>query len=111
MDFQNLEMLRIFVGEQARYGHRPLYEEIVREAKLFGLAGATVLKGVLSYGHDMQVNTSKIMELGTNLPMVIEIIDSTEKIEGFLPMIEQMVRDASARVMITRELVRAGIIE
>ena len=111
MELQNLEMLRLFVGEQVRYGHRPLYEEIVREARLFGLAGATALKGVLSYGHDMQINTSKIMELGTNLPMIIELVDSTEKIDGFLPIIQQLVRDASGRVMITREQVRVGIIE
>ena len=111
MELQNLEMMRIFVGEQVRYGHRPLYEEIVREARLFGLAGATALKGVLSYGHDMQINTSKIMELGTNLPMVIELVDSTEKIDGFIPIIQQLVRDASGRAMITREQVRMGIIE
>jgi uncharacterized protein len=111
MELQNLELLRIFIGEQVRYGHRPLYEEIVREARLFGLAGATVLKGVLSFGHDMQINTSKIMDLGTNLPMVIEIVDSAEKIDGFLPMVDQMVRDASGRIMITREQVRVGIME
>jgi len=111
MELQNQEMMRIFVGEQVRYGHRPLYEEIVREARLFGLAGATALKGVLSYGHDMQINTSKIMELGTNLPMVIELVDSTEKIDGFIPIIQQLVRDASGRAMITREQVRMGIIE
>jgi len=111
MELQNLEMLRLFVGEQVRYGHRPLYEEVVREARLFGLAGATVLKGVLSFGHDMQLNTSKIMDLGTNLPMVIEIVDSAEKIDGFLPMVEQLVRDASGRAMLTREQVRVGIME
>lgn len=111
MELQNMEMMRIFVGEQFRYGHRPLYEEIVREARLFGLAGATALKGMLSYGHDMQINTSKIMELGTNLPMVIELVDSTEKIDGFIPIIQQLVRDASGRAMITREQVRMGIIE
>ena len=111
MELQNLELLRVFVGEQVRYGHRPLYEEIVREARLFGLAGATALKGVLSYGHDLQINTSKIMDLGTNLPMIIEIVDETVKIDSFLPIIQQLVRDASGRVMITREHVRVGIME
>ncbi len=111
MELQNLELLRVFVGEQVRYGHRPLYEEIVREARLFGLAGATALKGVLSYGHDLQINTSKIMDLGTNLPMIIEIVDDTVKIDNFLPIIQQLVRDASGRLMITRELVRVGIME
>ncbi len=111
MELQNLELLRIFVGEQVRYGHRPLYEEIVREARLFGLAGATALKGVLSYGHDLQINTSKIMDLGTNLPMIIEIVDAPVKIDSFLPIIQQLVRDASGRLMITREQVRVGIME
>jgi uncharacterized protein len=111
MELQNLELLRLFVGEQVRYGHRPLYEEIVREARLFGLAGATVLKGVLSYGHDMHINTSKIMDLGTNLPMIVEIVDSPEKIDSFLPVIQQLVRDASGRIMMTREQVRVGIME
>jgi hypothetical protein len=111
MELQNSELLRLFVGEQVRFGHHPLYEEIVREARLYGLAGATALKGVLSYGHDMLIKTSKIMEFGTNLPVVIEIVDTAEKIDGFLPKVEQMVRDASGRVMVTRELVRSGIIE
>jgi uncharacterized protein len=111
MELQNSELLRLFVGEQVRFGHHPLYEEIVREARQNGLAGATVLKGVLSYGHDMLIKTSKIMEFGTNLPMVIEIVDTAEKIDGFLPKVEQMVRDASGRVMVTREQVRSGIIE
>jgi PII-like signaling protein len=111
MELQNSELLRIFVGEQVRFGHHPLYEEIVREARLYELAGATALKGVLSYGHDMLIKTSKIMEFGTNLPVVIEIVDTAEKIDGFLPKVEQMVRDASGRVMVTREKVRSGIIE
>ncbi len=111
MELQDLELLRVFVGEQVRYGHRPLYEEIVREARLFGLAGATALKGVLSYGHDLQINTSKIMDLGTNLPMIIEIVDAPVKIDSFLPIIQQLVRDASGRLMITREQVRVGIME
>lgn len=111
MELQNLELLRIFVNEQARYGHHPLYEEIVREARLRELAGATVLRGVLSYGHDMLIKTSKIIEFSTNLPMVVEIVDHPEKIDGFLPELERMVRDAAGRVMITREVVRAGAIE
>ena len=111
MEIQNSEMLRIFLNEQVRFGHRPLYEEIVREARLQEMAGATVLRGVLSYGHDMQINTSKILELGNNLPVVIELVDLPEKIDSFMPVLEQIVKDASGRVMITRELVRAAIIE
>lgn len=106
-----MEMLRIFVNEQARYGHHPLYEEIVREARLRELAGATVLRGVLSYGHDMHIRMTKIMEFSTNLPMVVEIVDHQANIDGFLPVLERMVRDSAGRVMVTRELVRAGVIE
>ncbi|MEI8032463.1 MAG: DUF190 domain-containing protein [Chlorobiaceae bacterium] len=108
---QNSELLRIFVGEHIRFGHRPLYEEIVREARLQGMAGATALKGVLSYGHDMMIHTAKIMEFGINLPMVVELVDTAEKIDSFLPLLEQLVRDSSGRVMITRAQVRSAIIE
>jgi uncharacterized protein len=111
MELQNMEMLRIFVSEQTRYGHHPLYEEIVREARLRELAGATVIRGVLSYGHDMHIHTAKIMEFGTHLPMIIEIVDHPESIDAFLPVVEQLVRDSAGRVMVTRELVRAGVIE
>ena len=111
MELKNLELLRIFVGEHVRFGHRPLYEEIVREARQLGMAGATVMKGVLSYGHDLHINTAKIVEFGLNLPMIVELVDTTENIDGFLPMLQQMVRDSAERVMITRESVRSGIIE
>ncbi len=107
MELKQSEMLRIFVAEQTRYGHHPLYEEIVREARIMELAGATVLKGVLSYGHD----ASKVMEMGSNLPIVIELVDSVEKIEEFMPILQQLVRDSSSRAMITRESVRTGVIE
>lgn len=111
MELKHLESLRIFVGEHVRFGHRPLYEEIVREARQLGMAGATVMKGVLSYGHDLHINTAKIVEFGLNLPMIVELVDSPENIDGFLPLLEQMVRDSAERVMITRESVRSGIIE
>ena len=69
------------------------------------------MKGVLSYGHDLHINTAKIVEFGLNLPMIVELVDTTENIDSFMPMLERMVRDSSERVMITRENVRAGIIE
>jgi len=111
MELKNVESLRVFVGEHVRFGHRPLYEEIVREARQLGMAGATVVKGVLSYGHDMHINTAKIMEFGLNLPMIVELVDTPENIEEFLPLLQKMVRDSAERVMITRESVRSGIIE
>ncbi|WP_011890915.1 DUF190 domain-containing protein [Chlorobium phaeovibrioides] len=111
MELETRELLRVFVGEHARFGHRPLYEEIVREARLQGMAGATALKGVLSFGHDLAIHTSKLMELAQDLPMVVELVDDLEKIDRFIPVLEQMVHDSASRVMITREVVRSGIIE
>ncbi|KZK74891.1 MAG: hypothetical protein A3K90_09780 [Pelodictyon luteolum] len=110
MEFRNSEMLRIFLGEEIRLGHRPLYEEVVREARLQGMAGATVLKGVLSFGHDMEIHTAKIMEFAANLPMVVDICDTPQKIDTFLPVLEQMVRDSGGRVMVSRAAVRSSII-
>ena len=111
MELQNSELLRIFVGEQVRFGHHPLYEEIVREALLQGMAGATALKGVLSYGHEMHIHTAKVIEFGLNLPIVVELVDSPAKIDAFIPILEILVKDSACRVMITREQVRSGIIE
>jgi PII-like signaling protein len=106
MEFIENELLRIFVGEQSKLHHRPLYEVIVDEALKQGLAGATVIKGVLSFGHHHRVHTTKILELSGNLPMVVEIVDGREKIERFLPEVERIVRESSAKVLVTREKVR-----
>ncbi|NTW63761.1 MAG: DUF190 domain-containing protein [Chlorobiaceae bacterium] len=111
MELRNLEQLRIFVGEQVKFAHRPLYEAIVHEALAEGLAGATVQKGVLSYGHHQIVHTAKVIEYSVNLPMVIELVDTESKIEAFFPVLERMVRESGDQVMVTRERVRSGIIE
>ena len=104
-------LLRIFIGESDRLEHQPLYEAIVFKAREMCLAGATVLRGPMGFGKSSRLHSAKILQLSANLPMVIEIVDTPEKIEGFLPMVEQMVRDAAGRAMVTRELVRAGIME
>lgn len=80
MNFIESELLRIFVGEQEKLHHRPLYELLVSEALERGMAGATVFRGLLSFGLRHKVHTSKIFELAGELPMVIEIVDITEKI-------------------------------
>jgi PII-like signaling protein len=86
-------LLRIFVGESDRSGHRPLYEEIILKAREAGLAGATVLRGVMGFGRNSILHTAKILRLSEDLPMVIEIVDSLEKVEAFMPQLDEMIKD------------------
>jgi PII-like signaling protein len=86
-------LLRIFVGESDRYGHHPLYEAIVLKAREKGLAGATVLRGVMGFGKHSILHTAKILRLSEDLPMVIEIVDSAERINEFLPVLDEMIKD------------------
>jgi len=83
-------LLRIFIGDADRFGHQPLYEAIVLKARERHLAGATVLKSPMSYGHNSRLHTAKILQLSTDLPMVIEIVDESEKIQAFLPVLDDM---------------------
>ena len=86
-------LLRIFVGESDKQGHIPLYEMIVLKAREAGLAGATVIRGVMGFGRHSVMHTAKILRLSEDLPMIVEIIDSLEKIEAFLPALKTMVTD------------------
>ena len=86
-------LLRIFVGESDRYGHHPLYESIVLKAREQGLAGATVLRGLMGFGKHSVLHTAKILRLSEDLPMIIEIVDSREKIENFLLLLDEMISD------------------
>ncbi len=83
-------LLRIFLGENDRYGGRPLYEAIVLKAREMHLAGATVLRGLEGFGHSSRLHTAKLLRLSEDLPIVVEIVDSVEKIEGFLAAAEEM---------------------
>ena len=94
--------LRILVGESDKHGHIPLYEAIVLKAREEGLAGATVLRGLMGYGRHSIVHTAKILRLSEDLPMLVEIVDSLEKIEAFLPSLDGMVREG----LVTLERVR-----
>ena len=82
--------LRIFIGDADRYHHHPLYEAIVLKARELHLAGATVLKSPMGYGGTSRLHTAKILQLSTDLPMVIEIVDEPGKIEAFLPVLDGM---------------------
>ena len=86
-------LLRIFVGETDVWNGKPLYEEIVLLAKKQGLAGATVVKGVMGFGCKSHMHTTKILRLSEDLPMVIEIVDSEEKINAFIPNLDEMVKE------------------
>ena len=84
-------LLRIFIGESDRWRHQPLYEAIVLKAREMHLAGATVLRGPMGFGKSSRLHTAKILRLSLDLPLVIEIVDSEEKIQGFLPVLDPMI--------------------
>lgn len=83
-------LLRIFIGESDRWKRQPLHEAIVLKAREMHLAGATVLRGPMGFGKSSRLHTAKILRLSMDLPMVIEIVDDEEKIQSFLPALEQM---------------------
>ena len=83
-------LLRIFIGESDRYKHRPLYEAIVIKARELHLAGATVLRGPMGFGKSSHLHTAKILRLSMDLPIVIEIVDSEQKVNAFLPVLDEM---------------------
>jgi len=88
---QDAVLLRIYIGESARWEHKPLYEAIVLRAREMHLGGATVLRGPMGYGKTSRLHTAKILELSMDLPLVIEIVDSEDKINAFLPVLDQMI--------------------
>src|SRR5579859_2974108 len=88
---QQAMLLRIFIGESDRWQHQPLYEAIVLKAREAHLAGATVLRGSMGFGKSSRLHTAKILRLSLDLPLVIEIVDSEEKIRAFLPTLEAMI--------------------
>lgn len=99
---ENAMLLRIFIGEDDRHAGEPLHEAIVLKAREMHLAGATVLRGPLGYGHSSRLHTAKILRLSDDLPVVIEIVDSEERIEAFLPVLDTMMEGG----LVTLEKVR-----
>ena len=92
------KLLRIFIGESDRHEGIPLYEWIVRRARENGLSGATVLRGLEGFGAHSRLHTAKILRLSTDLPIVIEIVDTEEKIEAFLPSIDGAIDEGLATI-------------
>jgi PII-like signaling protein len=99
---QEAVLLRILIGENDRWEHHPLYEAIVLKAREMHLGGATVLRGPMGFGHSSRLHTTKILRLSEDLPLVIEIVDSEERINGFLPALDSMMGSG----LITMEKVR-----
>jgi len=89
-------LLRIFIGESDRHEGIPLYEWIVRKAREHGLAGATVLRGLEGFGAHSRLHTAKVLRLSSDLPIVVEIVDTIQKIEAFLPIIDGAVKEGMA---------------
>jgi PII-like signaling protein len=96
------ELLRVFIGESDRHGGRPLSEVIVESARKRGLAGATVLRGILGFGAHSRMHSAKILRLSEDLPIIVEIVDKPERIEAFLPELDGMIDEG----LITLEKVR-----
>jgi PII-like signaling protein len=91
-------LLRIFIGESDRHEGLPLFEWIVRKAREQGLAGATVLRGLEGFGAHSRLHTAKILRLSSDLPIVVEIVDSIEKIEAFLPVVDGVIHEGLATI-------------
>src|SRR2546425_6797194 len=87
---QDAVLLRIFLGESDRWHHQPLYEAILLKAREMHLAGATVLRGPMGFGKSSRLHTSKILRLSEDLPLLIEIVDSEDSINRFLPILDKM---------------------
>lgn len=92
------KLLRIFVGESDRHEGRPLYQAIVERVRADGLAGATVLRGIEGFGADSRIHTSRILRLSEDLPVVIEIVDTADKIDAILPVLDEMVGEGMVTV-------------
>lgn len=107
-DVEDGELLRVFVGEDDEHGGVPLYEAIVRLLREEGLAGATVLRGVMGFGASSRLHTARVLRLSEDLPMVIECIDRTENIERVLPRLDEMIDEGLVTVEAARVRIYRG---
>jgi len=100
------KLLRIFLGEADKIKHTSLYEVIIREARGAGLAGATVWRGIMGYGPTSRIRSARILDLSTDLPVIVEIVDQEEKIDRFLPTVHDLFEEAQCGGLITIEKVQ-----
>lgn len=94
-------MLRIFIDETDTWQGKPLYEVIVKKARNLNMAGATVMRGIMGFGADSRIHTAKVLRLSEDLPVVVEIVDEQDKIDAFIPFLDEVVKEG----LITRERV------
>ncbi len=97
------KLLRIFIGDNDKVGHQPLYEAILFAAKQEGLAGCTVLRGVMSFGASTRVHTAKLIDISADLPIIIEIVDQEEKVNAFVDRVDELFQKADCGGLITIE--------
>lgn len=102
----NATLLRIFIGELDQYNHKPLYEAIVLFAKRKGLAGATVLRGLMSYGANSTIHSAKLFALSEDLPIIVEIVDEEEKIQQFVKLLEPYFESSEYGGLVTMEKIQ-----
>lgn len=103
------QLLRIFIGEADRYEGKPLYEAIVQLARKKQMAGATVLRGVMGFGAHSRMHTAKVLRLSEDLPLIIEIVDTPERIQSLLPELDGMMKDGLVTIeSVTVHAYRAG---
>ena len=105
MQTGHAKLLRIFVGEIDKIGHKLLYEAIVQEARKQGIAGATVLRGIMGYGASTRIHTAKLIDISEDLPIVIEIVDEEEKINNFIQVANTLMEECGRGGLITIEQV------
>lgn len=96
------QIVRIYIGESDKHGHQPLYEAIVQLARRNGLAGATVLRGIMGFGADSRLHTAKVLRLSEDLPIVVEIVDRPDRLDPFLEEVDGMIKEG----LVTLESVR-----
>lgn len=103
METHKAQLLRIFIGENDKIGPISVYEKIVISARENKLAGATVYKGIMGFGSTSRIHTSKVLRLSEDLPLVIEIVDTEEKIQTFLPILDKLIEKSNCGGLITLE--------
>jgi PII-like signaling protein len=97
------KLLRIFIGSIDKVEHQPLYEAIVFAARKEGLAGATVIRGVMSYGASSLIHTAKLIDISEDMPIIVEIVDHEENINAFVKVVSEMLDEANCGALITIE--------
>ena len=99
----NAKLLRVFLGESDKYQQQPLYETIVFEAKKQSLSGATVTRGIMGFGPNSKIHTAKLFDISSDLPVVVEIVDTLEKINEFIKIVEHLFEESKSGGLITVE--------